>query len=295
MGGWPGFLGPVKNLLESLHPYLVLIGLISASVVIPFLVCMVGWIYFRARRKPEQPPRDPDEFQKTGRRIVCVWQLVDTCRSAVRRLRELAFVSHVTPGRTPAQEETELRWQIDASDRRACDELAAVWDWLAKTENPMDGSEPLEFESLRLLVHRSIIATELLNNRPVPFPLPLGICLFRHKSPDLVASSVVSDFEFEQVLNGYGFEDDEVKAIDAWAEQPLAAIPPYAGHPLAAAGKRLKDLPIREFTQAMRDVVRVSALHTDAIQPPQGVKQSEAPAARASRPRAEGRATSSAP
>lgn len=52
-----------------------------------------------------------------------------------------------------------------------------------------------------------------------PFPLPLSLCYFRYVSRHYVARSIVSEFEFEQVLNGYGFEDSEVAAIDQWVEK----------------------------------------------------------------------------
>lgn len=164
-----------------------------------------------------------------------------------------------------------MRYQVERWDQAACTELIRVWEWLKQTEE----KEKKIKDRLTVLhhqIHRFVLALDLLDNRPAPLPLPRALALYRYKSTDFVPSSVISDFEFEQVLNGYGFDDDEVRAIDAWVDRPLSEIPGLRERypKLAQQGKRLRDLPARDFVEALRDVIGVSALHERKILPPEG-------------------------
>lgn len=276
---WPKPFLWIGAILKALHPYLVLIATISAAVVIALLLGLLVWTALqnkvqRGRMVVDQGEQEGEdkEWQEIGVKIIQVWQLVEHTKETVNELRKMAFISRRVPGEE-LEEVKALRWQVDKWDQEACERLIEVWEWLKRIEQETEATPKDELDWFKLRVHRFIVATELLDNRPVPFPFPLALCLFRHKSTDFVSSTIVSDFEFEQILNGYGFDDDEVRAIDRWAEQPLSAIQRYANHELARQGKRLKDLPAKEFVTAMREIVGVSALHEREVKPPKGEKE----------------------
>jgi hypothetical protein len=117
------------------------------------------------------------------------------------------------------------------------------------------------FQELKAITYLFIALTELFDNRPVPFALPLCLCVFRYKSTEFVQESIVSDFEFEQVLNTYGYTDEEVQLIDAKANSPLAQIEGYENHPLASQGGRVRDLPVDEFVRFLSEKLELSAQH----------------------------------
>ena len=264
---WPKLFAWLGAFLESMHPYLVLIAVVAAGAVIVFLLGMLLYTALRVRPEGRDTLVETDTLLETGSKIIKVWQLVNRLLPIANELSERAFISRRVPGPEP-EEVQRLRKQIDDGDRTACQHLVEVWEWVGQIDRLLEAPPEDELERLKLRAHRFIILTELLDNRPTDFPFPVALCLFRYKSTDFVPSTVVSDFEFEQVLNGYGFNDDEVKAIDQWAEQPLRVIEGYAGHELAQQGKRVKDLPAGEFVRVMREVIGVSALHEREIEPP---------------------------
>jgi hypothetical protein len=117
------------------------------------------------------------------------------------------------------------------------------------------------FQELKAITYLFIALTELFDNRPVPFALPLCLCVFRYKSTEFVQESIVSDFEFEQVLNTYGYTDEEVRSIDDRVNSPLAQIEAYKNHPLASQGGRVRDLPVDEFVRFLSEKLGLSAQH----------------------------------
>jgi len=270
---WPGVFRGLGSILEAVHPYLVLIATISAGSVIAFLLTMVVWTALRARgtRKGVVESTGVEKWREIGSKITQVWQLVGRSRRDIGTLRESAFGSMRVPGGKEDEKVRGLREQVDKWDRIAYCNLVEAWEWLRSLSEKIYENPPKEeLDYLRLRVWQFIISTELLGNRPAPFPFPVALCLFRYKSTDFVKSTVVSDYEFQQVLKGYGFTDDEVKAIDRWADLPLSQVKGYTNHELARQGKRLRDLPAGEFVKVLREVVGVSALHEREIQPPAG-------------------------
>jgi hypothetical protein len=264
---WPKLFAWLGAFLESIHPYLVLIAVVAAGAVIVFLLGTLLYTALRVHPERRDILAETDEFSEVGSRIIKVWQSVDRARPFVNELRKRAFISRRVPGPEP-EEVQRLRKQIDDGDRTACQHLVEVWEWVGQIDRLLEAPPEDELEYLKLRVHRFIILAELFDNRPVPFPFPLALCLFRYKSTDFVTSTIVSDFEFKQILNGYGFDDDEVKAIDQWAEQPLKVIKGYEGHELAKQGKKVKDLPAREFVEVMRNFIGVSTLHNRTVKSP---------------------------
>jgi hypothetical protein len=117
------------------------------------------------------------------------------------------------------------------------------------------------FQELKAFTYLFIASAELFDNRPVPFLLPLCLCVFRYKSTEFVQESIVSDFEFEQVLNTYGYTDEEVQLIDAKANSPLAQIEGYENDSLASKGGRVRDLPVDEFVRFLSEKLGLSAQH----------------------------------
>jgi hypothetical protein len=264
---WPKLFAWLGAFLESIHPYLVLIAVVAAGAVIVFLLGTLLYTALRVHPERRDILAETDEFSEVGSRIIKVWQSVDRARPFVNELRKRAFISRRVPGPEP-EEVQRLRKQIDDGDRTACQHLVEVWEWVGQIDRLLEAPPEDELEYLKLRVHRFIILAELFDNRPVPFPFPLALCLFRYKSTDFVTSTIVSDFEFKQILNGYGFDDDEVKAIDQWAEQPLKVIKGYEGHELAKQGKKVKDLLARGFVEVMRNFIGVSTLHNRTVKSP---------------------------
>jgi len=117
------------------------------------------------------------------------------------------------------------------------------------------------FQELKAITYLFIALTELFGNRPVRFWLPLCLCVFRYKSTEFVQESIVSNFEFNQVLNTYGYTDEEVQLIDAKANSPLAQIEGYESHSLASQGGRVRDLPVDEFVRFLSEKLGLSAQH----------------------------------
>ncbi|HEC23565.1 MAG TPA: hypothetical protein ENI95_11700 [Chloroflexi bacterium] len=261
MQDWPPMFSWLGSLMRMVHPYLALIAVIGAAVLISFLTGMLLLALWQPGR------RRKSEMEIVGSRLAEAWQWVGVARPMIGLLREHAFVSRRVPD-SAVPEIAILRREADEWDRRVCERIVEIWEWILaqREEDRIDPEAGLHTRWQQ--VRRFIITTEMLDNRPTPLPLPVTLCLFRYKSTDFIASSPVSDFEFEQMLNGYGFEDDEVRAIDQWADQELSNIPRYAGYEMARRGRRLRDLPPAEFVTALREVVGVSALHERTIEPP---------------------------
>ncbi len=57
---------------------------------------------------------------------------------------------------------------------------------------------------------------ELLVNRPKVLWLPRALCLFHYRSPDFENSTIIPDYEFEGVMETFGFDDDELAALNGW-------------------------------------------------------------------------------
>lgn len=265
----------IGKVLQAAHPYLAPIAVLTAGAGIVSLLVVLARSAVQARRlsrvqqvvaQRRHASAERDEvWRELGSQIVQVWQGVDRAKETINQLRHEAFVSHSST--LAAEELLRLRRQVDEWDREACETLIRVWEWLQQTKQQDEPEDNLEW--LKQRIQQFIVLTELLDQRPVPFPLPVALCLFRYRSTDFVEHSVVSDFEFEQILNGYGFEDSEVAAIDQWVEQPLSQVPGFHEHPLATQKARLRDLPIKEFAEAMRSL-GVTALDEKKITPPAG-------------------------
>jgi hypothetical protein len=131
---------------------------------------------------------------------------------------------------------------------------------VSKAQQPDDA-----FQELKAITYLFIALTELFDNRPVPFWLPLCLCVFRYKSTEFVQESIVSDFEFEQVLNTYGYTDEEVRSIDDRVNSPLAQIEGYENHSLASQGGRVRDLPVDEFVRFLSEKLGLSAQRVNYI------------------------------
>lgn len=265
----------IGKVLQAAHPYLTPFAVLTAGTVIVSLMVLLTRSAVQSRRlsRTQQlatqggraTAESEEDWRTLGSHIVQVWQRVDRAKETINRLRHEAFVSRSST--LAAEELLRLRRQVDEWDREACETLVRVWEWLQHMKQQDEPEDNLEW--LKQQIHQFIVLTELLGQRPVPFLLPVALCLFRYRSTDFVQRSVVSDFEFEQILNGYGFEDSEVAAIDQWVEQPLSQVPGFHEHPLAMQKARLRDLPIREFIEAIRSL-GVTALHEKKIAPPAG-------------------------
>lgn len=271
MERWPGFFAGLASLLQAVQPFLTLISIAGAISVISILLVVVLRSFLPPRGDPEER-----ELERQGEALIRVRETIREGLPLIRSLREQAFISHRIPDQEEPSEVQRMRRQVEEWDQAACTELIRVWEWLKLTEEKEKKSED-RLTALHHRIHRFVVALDLLDNRPAPLPLPRALALYRYKSTDFVRSSVISDFEFEQVLNGYGFDDDEVRAIDAWVDRPLSEISGLRERypELAQQGKRLRDLPARDFVEALRDVIGVSALHERKILPPEVERKEE--------------------
>lgn len=260
---WPEPFVQLFPFLQTIQPILTMIGMAAALLIIFILMFVLS-----SRFLPSREDMLEREWNRLGRLLIETWELIRQDRPQIHDLRKLAFTSHTIPGKAEPAEVRRMREEVERLDEEVCERLVQVWEWLKQQEEK--GKNKDRLIALHYRIHFFTMALELLDRRPSPLPLPRALCLYRYKSTDFVRSSVVSDFEFEQVLNGYGFDDDEAHAIDAWVEQPLREIPELASRypDSAQKGKRLRDLSPREFLQALREVVGVSALHEREIQPP---------------------------
>lgn len=195
--GWPGFFRSLGFVLESLHPYLVLVAAISAGFTIAFLLTILILTFFSSRgtrkprvRKEVAESAGVEEWRNIGSKITQVWRLVDHYDTLVgKRVEE----------KSKQGEDSVIASMraVDELDQIVCNNLLEVWEWL--TSQPVKDLKE-EVDHLQLRVWQFIIRTELLCNRPTPFPFPVALCLLRYKGPDLAASNVVSDYEFRKVL-----------------------------------------------------------------------------------------------
>jgi competence protein ComGC len=262
MGHWPGFLAGLALFLQTVQPYITLISMMGAVLVISILLIVI----LRALLPPQDDPEERD-LKRMEKKLIEAREIIREGLPMIRSLREQAFISHRIPGTPEPPEVQQMRHQVEAWDQAVCSHLIPVWEWAEQRKEERAGDR---LAVLHHRIHRFILLLDLLNNRLTPLPLPRALALYRYKSTDFVRSSVVSDFEFSQVLNGYGFNDDEVQAIDAWVDRPLSEIPALRERypDPARQGKRLRDLPARDFVEALREI-GVSALHEREIQPPE--------------------------
>lgn len=265
---WSGVVKWIGGIFQTSHSSLVFVATVSASILIALLLGIILLTFLRLDRRrrvwtfllPDQ--RRKSKVAKSGRKIVKVGQLARGAEPAIVELQKVASDSVAVAGSNEPEPVAALRQEIDAKDKEACNLLVEVWTWLdgrpqdpelrpvlVKVWNWLLGrpqkSKPqdtADAQALHAEVDRFIIRAELLDNRLVPFPLPLALCLYRYRV------DVVSDFEFQQVLNWYGFTDEEVKKIKNIVEQN-------------------KHLPPRGFVNTLRQN-GVSALHDKRIMPP---------------------------
>jgi len=261
MGRWPQPFVRLFPFLQMIQPMLTFISIVAAVGIIAVLMSVIIRTFLPPMEDPEER-----EWKRNGRILAEAWNLIHRSRPQILSLREQAFVSRRIPGEPESSEIQQKRRQIEEWDEQICEHLIQVWEQIKRYEEQEQKSND-RLTALHHRIHRFTLALELLGHRPAPLPFPRALCLYRYKSTDFVASSVVSDFEFEQVLNGYGFDDDEVHAIDEWVERPLQAIPELnQRYPiLAQQGKRLRDLPPRDFVWALKEIVGVSAMHEREI------------------------------
>ncbi len=207
---WPGPFHWLGSAISAVHPYLVLASLSGALGVIGLLLFGTFWSSRQRRPHPQQ------QFLALGRRLNQMTRGVEEILPVVSRVRSKAFVSRVWAGKQEDQEVQQDRERLDREDRKALEVLLEVDDWLRRNEDAA-GAPGMDSTTREIL--RFVILVELMDQRLNPFPLPLSLCYFRYASRRYVARSIVSDYEFEQVLNGYGYEDSEVEAIDKWVEK----------------------------------------------------------------------------
>jgi hypothetical protein len=134
-----------------------------------------------------------------------------------REVRRKPLAQQVTPG-----------WQLERLDRQACELLAELWGQMREAEKLLSGwrrllgwlarwSRQVEAWLVRNRRLRYLIA--LFDLRPANIPLPRTLCVFRYKSTDFHARSVISDWEFNRSLRLAGFAPEERALLEKWLSE----------------------------------------------------------------------------
>jgi len=293
-------LSEIGGILKSVHHWLVFIAIISVSAAIIYLLYTL-FVQQGSKSQGKTPPGDElpkvgqlivdlwrhhelavplvqkmrpftfvsrqipghtesDEILDLRRRVhqldirgtelLCrIWQQMKELKCEYEKHRDDALNKLSDPGAVGGQQPS-----LGRKSRR-------LLRW-REMSNLSEAQQPDNvFQELKAFTYLFIASAELFDNRPVPFLLPLCLCVFRYKSTEFVQESIVSDFEFEQVLNTYGYTDEEVQLIDAKANSPLAQIEGYENHLLASQGGRVRDLPVDEFVRFLSEKLGLSAQH----------------------------------
>jgi hypothetical protein len=305
-------LSEIGGILKSVHPWLVFIAIISVSAAIIYLMYTliprrgsksqgktppggelpkVGqlivdlWRHhelavpvvqkmrhftFVSRQIPEHTESDEildlrrrvHQLDSRGTELLCrIWQQMKELKCEYEKHRDDALNKLSDPGAVGGQQPS-----LGRKSRRLL-----RWREMSNLSEAQQADNV--FQELKATTYLFIALTELFDNRPVPFWLPLCLCVFRYKSTEFVQKSIVSNSEFNQVLNTYGYTDEEVRLIDAKANSPLAQIEGYENHSLASQGGRVRDLPVDEFVRFLSEKLGLSAQHKRLhIQPSESIK-----------------------
>lgn len=219
-GNWPEWAMAIRGALEFGHPYLVPIATLAAGVLI---VALLGLLIWTRARPWDNPYR---EFRDVGKSLLQVWGLAEKAESIIQDSRAKGM---------DAGDQASVKQEIDAMDRKACDILASIWKWLE--EKDKDNDRLRDTQGLRRRTERFVISTELLGNRSANIFLPVTLCLFRYRSTDFTAYSIVSDFEFNQIFGFFGFEAEEIQVINNLVEK-------WEGCSVSEFAKNLRDLGV---------------------------------------------------
>jgi hypothetical protein len=225
IAAWPDSFGFLAGALQSLHPHLVVIATVSAIFFIALLIAMLAWSIM-AQNLPLQGRRD--RLSYIGGKIGELKMLAEVASPTVNELIRESFrapaISRIDPDVAEPEPVKELRQNLATLDESACERMVEVWNWLGGKESRATERGPVSdmkthAELLRDETERFIVSTELLNIRPVPYPLPRTLCLYRYRD------GYVSGEEFRSVLRWYGFSDQEIESIDLaveeWKHLPL--------------------------------------------------------------------------
>lgn len=229
-------------------PQLISICLLLISL---FMVFYILWKHLKRKPKPETPSASEAEFQEVRVCITEAWKRATRSIRLVhelnrfrlqfgsalsRMIQETVAADQIKDIQTWRQRDKELRERLEQLDTEATEQLCKVWKWLHQArENLQDMEDWMRW--LHRLVHTVVVKVELLDGRPSSLGLIRTLCLLRYKSLDFLSGSVVSYFEFEQVLNAYGYSDEEVKLIDRLATQ-------WRGLSAEDFAQRLKELGV---------------------------------------------------
>lgn len=231
---WPRWGSWLGRLLEDLHPLLTLIAALAALGTIGVILGSLVWTLL-----PDVWTKTP--FSGMGRKVVDVTQRLSQVSPLAHILRRV-LSGHTMSTAVEQSDVKELRQVIDAQDRRVCELVVEVMEWLLEQGTEADGTPAAlaaptpksllerwrptsDLTQLEAQVHRFIIARELFDNRPTPLLLPTTLCLLRYQSTRLFHNPVVSTWELRRVLRGYGFSDQELDLLETAREHFKALRP----------------------------------------------------------------------
>ena len=114
---------------------------------------------------------------------------------------------------------------LESLDESACTLLIGLWEELRHEEKESPRSRwwrsRIGREADRWLqnTRRLRYLVELFDLRPEVMPLPRALCVFRYKSTDFHARTVLSDREFHRSLRLAGFSSEEATKLDEWLSE----------------------------------------------------------------------------
>jgi hypothetical protein len=235
MHQWAGWALPFQwsaRTLQALHPALVFVAMVAAGILI---VILSGFLLRVLQRR--LLPMDwwrRGELSDMGRTVEELQLLLKVAIPKIAQLGQSRSDSTAA----------KVRRDIDKLDKKACKRLVRVWEWLIKKESRTSklgytANTKVYNKALRARTEWFVISTELVDNRPLPYWLPVALCLYRYKYDS------VSDQEFQRVLKRYDFNDDEIKKIDTLVEQSKSLPPRAFVSKLRKAGvSALRDKPL---------------------------------------------------
>jgi hypothetical protein len=179
---------------------------VLAIVLVVLLLGTVTWFVFGWMRSLFP---SPDPFLARLRKL---WGLVEEARRRV-------------VGGASEQVSGSDFGDLERLDESACTLLIRLWEELRREEKgstrPRWWRSRIGREADRWLqnTRRLRYLVELFDLRPEVVPLPRVLCVFRYKSTDFHARTVLSEWEFHRSLRLAGFSSEEARELDEWLSE----------------------------------------------------------------------------
>jgi hypothetical protein len=246
IGRWTGLFGWIGAALQVSHSTLVIVATVSAAIFIAALFALLVRAFLPMDRMLSLLMWwRRDRLSDLGKDVGELHLLEEVATPKVDQLRQVASAATANVDMAEIMQVKHLRKDIAKLDEQACERLVEAWNWLEEKSSQMSlpnsiANSKAYTKALHARTEWFVISTELLANRPIPFPLPTALCLYRYRY-DSVGSQ-----EFEMVLGSYGFGQEEVTKIDALVKEHTHLPPQEFLDKLRRAGvSALREKPVK--------------------------------------------------